>query len=354
MKRNLLVALILLLPVRQEIHAQEDSVGSAPLNEELLEQAGEDSPIIDLVSAGYRKNDPEPAIAVRSRISRRFQEAKGFTDASYAGSSLKSYQRMLLRLTGGLSGGILFTKDPGEQRFNDFNSWNLAFSNAGWLQKAVAGDFRIEAGQGVSLWRGYDFSKGGEVISPAVRRVRGLVSSLSTDEVNYFRGLAVSARFGSLSLLAFWSNRHLGASIDSSGEVTSLYGSGYFRTKSEQARRDVLSEKLYCMRSTIELDGTKVVGVTLYRTAFSARLSPGGAGTGYSLAALDYKLSHLSITLFGEWAISNSVIGGISGVLLAPSQDITLVASVRSYPDEFVSLHGLAFGERTGTSNELG
>lgn len=353
---SLLTALVLI--GAHQLHSQEDSTGSNQPDEQLLEQASEDSPVLDIIGARAQAPQSQLAIAVRSRITQSLQKSEGFSKTSYLGSSLKSYQRMVMSVGRRFSGGFLMTKDAGEQRLNEFTTWNLTVSNLNFIKTAVVGDYRIEAGQGVALWRGYDFSKGGEVIAPALRSSRGLVSSVSTDEVEYFRGIAAELHSRKFSFLAFVSSRRLSASIDTSRLVTALNSSGYFRTPSEQARRDNLTEKLYGLHSTFFVDDQKEVGLTFYQTAFSSQLLLNGgkrfSGDRYSLLAFDYRLVHGSAATFGEWALSNSSVGGISGVYFTPIREIGLVASIRSYPEQFVSLHGLAFGERTSTFNESG
>ncbi len=346
------------------LNAQEDSthivdsLQSSYTLEDLLEQSAEDSPILDVINNETHDKSSKSSVAVRSRMIQKIQESAGYTEGTYLGSSLKSYQRITAAQGDKLSAGMLIAKDAGERRFNEFTSWNLTLSNLGFLSKAVVGSYRIEAGQGIALWRGYDFSKGADVVAPVKKKARGLIASLSTDEVEYFKGGAANISIGSLWATMFYSQRHLSASVDTLGNVTTLYSSGYFRTESEQSKRDNLTEKLLGTRASYRFSDRDQIGATFYQTMFSFPLlfdeGKRFSGDRYSLLALDYNLNYRSMTAFGEWARVNSTIGGISGLFIIPNDDVTLVASIRSYPYQFISLHGLGFGERSSMYNEHG
>src|SRR5713101_5723129 len=277
---KIMVSTVLLAFNVGEVLAQADSIQPLKISEALIEQTSDDSPILDLVGEGVRERSSAPAVYLRSRITQKFQSSAGFLNGTYLGSSIRSYQRITARQGSSVSGGVLMTKDPGEQRLNDFTSWNVSLSNTGMLSRAVVGDYRIEAGEGISLWRGHDFSKGGEVIAPVKRSARGLVPSLSADEVQYFRGLAADIHVRQFSVVAYYSRRNLGASLDASGGVTSFYNSGYYRTGTEQAKRDNLTEKLFGTHCSYTSDERFQIGFTFYRTMFSSLVVLGG-GAGF-------------------------------------------------------------------------
>ena len=343
------------------LFAQADSTtgeDTGTADENLLEQSSEDSPIIDVLIPEVQPQNSSPSVFLRSRLVQKLQQPKGYRNGSYLGSSLKSYQRMTVTISGKVTGGILLAKDAGEQRLNEFTSWNLSVTESGVIRKAVIGSYRVESGQGIALWRGYDFSKGADVITPAGRRPRGVVSSLSADEAEYFMGAATEISLGPVTGTVMYSRRSLSASTDTLGNVTSLYNSGYFRTEGERAKRDNLSERLFGAHLAYHASGRQSIGLTYYHTHLSSPLSFDGgkrfAGDRYALVAMEYNLGFESVTLFGEWASVNASVGGMSGVRLDPGDGVTMIVSVRSYPYRFVSLHGLGFGEGSSTSNEIG
>ena len=260
--------------------------------EQLLEQAPqeESSPILDVLSI-----EPEEIssskIMFRSRMNQALQQSAGFSEGKYLGSPVKSYQRLNVVQGEHLSGGILFEKDAGEQRFNDFMSGNLTLSKIGSFAKVVLGDYLVESGQGIALWRGYDFSKGADVITPTKRITRELLPYVSSGESAFLRGAAAQVRVGKLSGIVFFSRRFLTASIDSNDRITAFSTSGYFRTLNELARRDNVNEQLIGMRSTYVLSTNNSMGVTAYMSDFSNALWLDGgrrfSGSRYSLVAID-------------------------------------------------------------------
>ena len=334
--------------------AQIDSLSTRDLvrqdMDQLMEQAApvEDSPLPDLLSQETERSGS--TLSIRSRILQLLQRAAGFTSGAYHGSPVKSYQRIRVNAGEHLSAGILFEKDAGEVRYDDFTAGNITISGAGPVRKLVLGDFLVEAGEGMALWRGVDLSKGADIISPVQRNERGLIQYLSSDEHNYFSGLAAEFETGILATGVFVSSRSLSASIDSNNRVTGFSTSGYFRTDAENKKRDDVQERLFGWRSAVSFAGGQRVGIAAYTTGFSRRIHLQGAtrfeGDEYSLAALNYAFKFLSVSAFGEWALGNGAAGGISGFVLQPASIVRVIASLRHYPSNFVSLHGLGFGER--------
>ena len=62
-----------------------------------------------------------------------------------------------------------------------------------------------------------------------------------------------------------------------------------------------------------------------------------------------------NINLFGEFVYNGISVASINSVQISVSRDLSFISSIRSYPGNYVSLHGYAFGERSGApSNEFG
>ena len=345
-----------------KVHAQldpssfEDTSEVEKQYEQLLEQSTQvdDSPIFDVLFGDDRRT----GVVLRSRISQDLQRSAGYEDGSYIGSSMKSYQRMKFYSGRYFSGGFLIEKDPGERRINDFTSGNFTVSNVGAVSKIVVGDYLIESGQGIALWRGFDVAKGANVVTPVRRNPRGLIPYTSSDEHSFFRGIATEVDFWKVAVQLFYSRRSLSASINDDDNITTLYMAGYFRTETEQAKRDNVTERLFGGRGIYYLSDVNSLGVNFYHTEFSKPLyfddGRRFSGNQYSMISADFHVEYKTTQFFGEWANVNSVIGGISGIVMKPSTEVHLVAAYRHYPFGFISLHGLGFGEQSSTSNESG
>ncbi len=349
-----LISLNIVSEARFDSLMVNDSLSVEIRLEEIVEQSreDEDSPLLDFLLGDQMKKSVE----IRSRLIKRLESTAGIRNGAYEGSAIKSYQRMNLRIGEHISGGLLLEKDAGEMRYSDFVTGNIAFSNVGPFSKIIFGDYYVEAGQGVVLWRGYDISKGASVILPAHRKGSGIKQYCSSGENEYFRGAAAHLKLGSIMPMVFYSNTHRSAYIDSIGNITSFYTSGYFRTISERNKRNNFSERLFGVRCFYEITRNDHVGFTFYNTMFSRSLYLQKANrffdNSYSIFSIDYNFSITSVCIFGEWARSNQVIGGNSGLLFHVSEGVKIITTIRSYPYSFISLHGLAFGERT--SNEQG
>lgn len=332
----------------------DDSLSVDVRYEDILEQnrEDEDSPLLDFLLG----DQIIKSVEIRSRLIMRLESPVGIKNGAYVGSAIKSYQRMKLRSGEHISGGLLLEKDAGEVRYSDFVTGNLALSNIGPISKIILGDYYIEAGQGVVLWRGYDIAKGANVILPTHRKGSGIKQYFSSGENEYFRGAAAHLRLGSFIPMVFYSNAPRSAYLDSIGNITSFYTSGYFRTTLERSKQNNVSERLFGVRCLYEIKQTNQVGFTFYNTWFSRPLyfqnGDRFIDNSSSIFSIDYNISITSVDMFGEWARSNQVIGGNSGLLFHVSEGFKIITTIRSYPSRFLSLHGLAFGERT--SNEQG
>jgi hypothetical protein len=332
--------------------AQPDSVSDGPSyeREDLFEQAAQTdgSPVLDFIPL-----DPDPRkrdfyVKIRSRVTVELERSRGYTEGLFPGSPLKSEQRAEFSNKRGVSGGILLSKDPGERLIADFVSGYGLMTGAGGVSTLVVGDYFIEAGQGIALWRGFDYGKGPDVVGAVKRNGRGILPYRSSDENAFLRGVAAGLRLNSISLALFYSRRQLSASVDSSGEVSSISTSGTLRTESEISKRNNLSERLIGFRSSLGLGEGRSAGITYYNTIFSLPLNlSGGAGfsgKGYGLASVDYQFDLPGAALFGEWTVLSGAAAGISGAMLAPSGALDLIGAFRRYPPRMPGLHGLGFG----------
>jgi hypothetical protein len=299
------------------------------------------------------------SLEVRSRISQKIQKSEGYNDDKYLGTPLKSYQRIKMNRGKNISAGILLEKDAGERKVNDFTNGYIGYKSDGLISSFVLGDYIVEGGQGLSLWRGYDLRKGSNITAGTIREERGLTSHLSADENGFLRGVAAKFKLSNLSTILFYSQKYLSASIDSVNNVTSIYTTGYYRTASEIAKRSKLREILYGARAFYNFADNKRIGFTYYQSLFSNRLQLGGgngfSGDKYSIVSLDYSLKLNEINIYGELSSHNrKYVSGLSGVLITPSKYVKIVSVYRNYSSKYFARYANPFGENTGSANEEG
>ena len=313
-----------------QLKVRMESDTLSPAREDLREQVqGTDDLSLFDDSAGTGN---AMSFTLRSRLSEDLQTAKGYTSGAYPGSRLKSYQRLTFVQGEHYSGAVLCGKNAGSPRFDDLITGNFTVTGEGPLSKVVIGDYLVESGQGIVLWRSFDYGKGADVVTPAFRKGRGLVPYCSSGGGGFFQGAAVECRFGALSPEVFYSHRSPGAS-----QGTETVAGG--RCSWAFSQEDVLG--FSCYRSVV-VKGTYTAAI-LKETSESC-----------VPFALDYRLSTGKAVLFGEWALVSGQPGGLSGLALKASNEVAVIASARQYPAGFTSPHGLGFGEGSSTSGEKG
>ena len=322
------------------------------------------------------------------RLTRRLDLGRGFSDdtsrTTYLGSPERLYTRLRVRYRRRVSVNLTLEKDPGEafrwdpatQTYGfDHVSAHAAIADFGRIKSLVVGDFDASFGQGVVLWRSFATGKSRETVRPVTRFGSGIRPYGSTEENRFFRGLAATLMLTPrLALSGFASRRSLDASVfepdstalepeERAGVTTAFSTSGLHRTPTELARKDALTETL--VGGDLNLSaGAARIGVVGYHTRFDRPIRPSDVPfrrydfTGRT-AAMFSLYGHAPLgfaTFFGEVARApGNVFGGIGGVAVEGPPAAEAVVLFRAFPKDFTSLHGFAFGERNGaTQNEYG
>jgi hypothetical protein len=317
---------------------------------------GEDIPAGDLLAPDSGR--ATRLLEFRSRVAVRTDLPEGYASGAFAGLPFSSYQRLRVFPTGSVSAGVLLEKDPGERRLSDFAAGHIAFrSGEGLIRAAVLGDYLVETGQGLSLWKGIDVGRGADVAGPVARTGRGVVPYLSAGEDAFFRGAAVTLGLGAWRLQGFVSHRSLDATMEGD-VVTGLSSGGFHRTASEESKRGVLGERLAGATLDARFGGGSRAGLSVYRGSFSRQLRIGNgprfSGDHVTVLSADVRFVDGPWALFGEMAYGNGAAAVSAGCVVRPARTLDVVVAVRSYPYEFYSLHGNAFAARSGMSDERG
>jgi hypothetical protein len=351
--------------VARNIVVARERAGGFTTIDDLLSMDGVNGQLLAIIKRFAQVPSSVPtrlSMNYRSRVGRDLEERRGFRDRSYLGSPWKSYNRLLGRYEYGTRGtsidfGILTDKDAGENKFNDFTSGFVSLKTNGPLRRVILGDFLVEEGRGLTVWRSRGFSKGSDVIQPARKSARGITGYTSSDENLFYRGAAAVLAVSSLEATAFYSNKKIDATVDSSSQVTSMYGIGYHRTESELRRRLAASERSAGVRLQYALGKTLTLGSTYFTTRLG---NPAAADQLYDFVGneshvlgfnFDVYLDRLNF--FSEWARSHTgAIAGVAGAFVGLTRDIDLVICFRDYPRDFISLHGIGFGERIGSPQD--
>ena len=325
-------------------------------------------------------------VRVLQRAERRLDLGRGYdadtTRTTFAGSPLRLTTRIRVGSDRRVQARLTLDKDPGEpfrwapetQTYGfDHLTGSLAVRDFGRLQSLVVGDFAVEFGQGVTLWRGIAFGKGRDPVGALLRSGRGVTPYASTEENRFFRGLAATVRVTpSLSVTGFASRRRVDASLGAPSPeagsagirpAVSLSSTGLHRTDSEIARKDALRERV--IGGAAEAEWTRLrIGAAAYHSRFGRPVARGSqpyerfdfAGDRATMASIYASAYVGNAVLSGEVARAPSGdLGGIVGAAVDVGTRTEAVVVGRMYPRSFTSRHGYAFGERNGaTQNEMG
>ncbi|HQF43051.1 MAG TPA: helix-hairpin-helix domain-containing protein, partial [Ignavibacteriaceae bacterium] len=298
--------------------------------------------------------------SLRSRMSNDLQTRQGFINDRFAGSKIKTYNRLLTKFDKNYQAGLLIDKDPGEKSYTDFSSFHFQIKDIGFIDNVVIGDYTIELGQGLALWSPFGFSKGADAVFPVKKNSRFIRPYTSAAEYNFFRGAASTFQFDNFRLTGFYSNNFVDASLnEESTEIISISKTGFHRTPNEIAKKNSAQQIFYGGSLDYRTANILNIGFTYYKVKFDKPLASGSlydlSGDNFNYLSLYYNLNFYKFTLFGEASYDQTSVASFNGLQFAVSNNFIFTTAIRSYPRNYKNLFGFGFGERSGkTNNEIG
>lgn len=288
-------------------------------------------------------------------------------DTAMNGSPLRLLAKLRIN-AGNLWMGITSEKDPGERilsPYPDFVSGYISFSGRKVIKEVVAGDYSLRFGQGLALNSSF---RPGLSLSSAGFLSQGkfLRPYTSTDESNFFRGLAASASAGHFEFSLFASANGTDASTiigaDSSEiSISSFYTQGYHRTVSELAKKDV-ANVVDLGAAILFSAGNSQLGLLAARTAFTVpvKKDQNQAGNAFAFSGSVNNLLSFSYTsvlrqvfLFGELSVSEmKKTALVQGATMRPSDRLTFNLLYRNYASGYFAFHGNGPGSGNKTGEQ--
>ncbi len=279
------------------------------------------------------------------------------SEPSTPGSPLRVSSRVVFEEDGGLEAGALFAKGAGERTEDAFTSGYARIRGLGCVTDILAGDYELESGQGLVLWRG----------PTAVRSIWSLrpggglaiVPHRSSDETRYLRGLAIAATVkGRWRGALFFSDRSYGASVDSGGEATGFFREEY-STGASIAKKDALREQLIGVRAEYACTGVFTAGLAMYRSSFDRWFSPSDrmrfSGNRMEAGGVDVSGRFGVFSLSGEYALMRGGAHALVGSMtLVSSAGQMLMIRCRDYQPAYDNPHASGEGDNGETRNERG
>ncbi len=274
---------------------------------------------------------------------------------------------------GHISGGLTAEKDPGEKIFPgerkipDFFSANFCWTGSGFVRKVIAGDFGLRFGMGTAI--NSSFRTGLSLTRPG--RISGnddLRPYTSTDENNYFRGLAIQLKRKKTGMILFLSSNGLDATIDTAADGSGRYISSFGRTgihdtESSLERINAVREISYGAQLSAGIRNVDA-GVLISSSILSLplRRQPDEAGDLYDfegkeniLLSVYYKAVSGRFLHFGE--VSSDIkrrIAFVQGFSFRPSGRLSLNFVIRNYDPGFSSIHGRGLFSSSSGENTKG
>ena len=308
----------------------------------------------------YGKNE------VLTRLDIPFYKRKGY-EHTYLGPSIYNSVKYTFRYRDQLYAGGVAEKDAGEpfaalhNRYGyDYYSFYLLLQNCGRLKSLAVGNYRLSFGQGLVM--STDYLMGKTIYASSFNnRSTGIKRHSSTDEYNYFRGVATTVALTKrLSVSAFYSHRNMDGVV-TDGEITSVYKTGLHRSRKEADKKNLLTSQLTGGNVSYQQNHIRL-GITGVYYVFNRPYEP--ELTGYSKynihgnhfynLGIDYAYRWRRFSFQGETAIGKQGWASLNRLQYSPVQDIQFMLIHRFYSYDYWAMYAHSFGEGSTVQNEQG
>ncbi len=312
------------------------------------------------------------------RYDQCFQQKKGYgeqTDSilllypnrKYRGEPFYHSLRYSYTFEDRLQAGFVAEKDVGEPFWNayhkgyDFYSAHLFLKDINWLKSLAIGDYKMSFGQGLVISNDFSPSRTA-VVAQAERRTNGFRRHFSTNEQDFFRGVAGTITIKNLDISVFYSYRKMDAAVDSL-TFTSLKTDGLHRLQRDWEKRKTITMQVYGGNIRYAKPHFHV-GLTALSYSFGKfKMDPDPKpynlfyfkGSNNFNMGVDYMLKTNRIKFYGEIALSkNGAVSTLNALQLTPASYISFLVLYRYYDRRYQALFGNAFSQGSTVQNEQG
>ena len=311
-------------------------------------------------AAKYGKNE------LLTRFDIPFYKRKGY-EHTYLGPSVYNSVKYSFRYSDRLYAGVVAEKDAGEpfgalhNRYGyDYYSFYLLLKDCGRLKALAVGNYRLSFGQGLVI--STDYLMGKTIYASSFNnRSGGIKKHSSSDEYNYFRGVAATVALSKdWDLSGFYSHRSLDGVI-TDGEITSIYKTGLHRSQKEADKKNLLTSQLTGGNVSYQQNHIRL-GITGVYYVFNRPYEP--ELTGYSKynihgnhfynLGIDYAYRWRRFSFQGETAIGKQGWASLNRLQYSPVQNTQIMLIHRFYSYDYWAMFAHSFGEGSTTQNEQG
>ena len=292
---------------------------------------------------------------------------KGYEDR-YLGPPIYNSVRYSFSCSDKLYLGLVGEKDAGEpfgalhnKKGYDYYSMYLLIQNIGLLKTLAVGNYQLNFGQGLVMNSGFTVGKSG-YLATSLNNKQGIRKHSSTDEYNYFRGVAATFSLHKLwTLTGFYSHRNLDGTINELGELTSIYKTGLHRTDKESMKRNAASLQL--MGGNISggyrqlrfgFTGIYYVMNRSYQPMLTGYQQYNLQGNKFYNVGMNYAWRYHNFFLSGEVAKGTKGMATINQLHYDFSQNYRVMLVHRYYAHDYWAMFARSFSEGSGVQNENG
>lgn len=301
-----------------------------------------------------------------ARLDIPFYTRKGY-EKNYLGPSVYHSLRYDFHYGDYLQVGITGEKDSGEPFFAlqskkgyDYYSLYFLIKELGRVRTLALGSYRLSFGQGLILSTDFHLGKSFSMATSEYRS-RGIRKHSSTDEYNYFRGVASTVRLlPSFDFSAFYSHRSMDGVIKNEA-IYSIYKTGLHRTRKEADKFHAFALQVAGGNMSYE-KGVLHLGVTgiyyfmnhPYEPDLKKYAKYNLHGSNFYNLGMDYKFRLGRFTWTGEAALGKKGYALLNQLRYYFSQDYRLLLVHRFYAHDYWALFANSFSEGGTVQNENG
>ncbi len=263
--------------------------------------------------------------------------------------------------------GITAEKDAGEPFFQkgnkdgyDYYSFYFLIHDIGKFKTLALGNYRLSFGQGLVISSDYSLGKSSSIATMEYKST-GIKRHSSTDEYNYFKGIAATYQEKDIAFTGFYSNRNLDGTL-TDGILTSIKKDGMHRLPRDFERKNAANMQLMGGNINYSHQNFKIGFTGIYYFLDKNYLPEAKPYNFYELkgkefynVGIDYKYRWDKFYFFGETAAGRG--GGIATlnvISFSPLAGYQLLFLQRYYAKDYRAMYARSISEGSNVQNENG
>ena len=312
------------------------------------------------------------------RYDRNLNQKRGYQDVpdsvlqqypnrKYVGEPFYTSLRYSYTFDNRLQAGFVAEKDAGEAFLNDYHkgydyySVHAVLKDIGKIRTLAVGDYKASFGQGLVISNDFTPSRS-SILAQAERRNNGFRRHYSTNETDFFRGVATTVSLGRVDVSAFYSNRNADATV-SDQTITSFKTDGLHRTPGDLDKKGNI--RIETAGANLRYSSTGVlIGMTALTYNFGGlEVMPTPMpynrfyfrGKNNANGSIDYSWRRRQVVLYGETAISsNGAMATLNALQWSASSALKALVLYRHFDRKYQAYYGNAFSQSSTVQNEEG